>query len=101
MLFCQSIKSLKAGAGFVDTIKNLGGDAGDAIGRKMAFGAASLIPGFENVEAAYDKAKGQAVNPQMETIFKSVPFRTFEFPFEFAPKNTQEKDGMERNTQDW
>jgi hypothetical protein len=92
----QSIKSLKAGAGFVDTIKNLGGDAGDAIGRKMAFGAASLIPGFENVEAAYDKAKGQAVNPQMETIFKSVPFRTFEFPFEFAPKNIQEKDSIHK-----
>ena len=92
----QSIKSLKAGAGFVDTIKNLGGDAGEAVGRKMAFGAASLIPGFENIEAAYDKAKGQAVNPQMETIFKSVPFRTFEFPFEFAPKNTQEKDSIHK-----
>ena len=92
----QSIKSLKAGAGFVDTIKNLGGDAGEAVGRKMAFGAASLIPGFENIEAAYDKAKGQAVNPQMETIFKSVPFRTFEFPFEFAPKNIQEKDSIHK-----
>ena len=92
----QSIKSLKAGAGLVDTIKNLGGDAGAAIGRKMAFGAASLIPGFENVEAAYDKAKGQAVNPQMETIFKSVPFRTFEFPFEFAPKNVKEKDSVHK-----
>ena len=92
----QSIKSLKAGAGFVDTIKNLGGDAGEAVGRKMAFGAASLIPGFENIEAAYDKAKGQAVNPQMETIFKSVPFRTFEFPFEFAPKNKKEKDSIHK-----
>ena len=95
-LLGQSIKSLKAGAGLVDTIKNLGGDAGSVIGRKMAFGAASLIPGFENIEAAYDKAKGQAVNPQMETIFKSVPFRTFEFPFEFAPKNTQEKDSIHK-----
>jgi len=95
-LLGQSIKSLKAGAGLVDTIKNLGGDAGSVIGRKMAFGAASLIPGFENIEAAYDKAKGQAVNPQMETIFKSVPFRTFEFPFEFAPKNIQEKDSIHK-----
>jgi len=95
-LLGQSIGSLKAGAGLVDTIKNLGGDAGAVIGRKMAFGAASLIPGFENIEAAFDKAKGQAVNPQMETIFKSVPFRTFEFPFEFAPKNTKEKDDIHK-----
>jgi len=95
-LLGQSIGSLKAGAGLVDTLKNLGGDAGAAIGRKMAFGAASLIPGFENAEAAYDKAKGQAINPQLETIFKSVPFREFSFPFEFAPKNEKEKDNIHK-----
>ena len=71
-------------------------DAIPAIGRKALFGAASLLPGFENAEAAYDKAKGQAFNPQMEVVFKSVPFRTFEFPFEFAPKNPAEKDSMHK-----
>ena len=71
-------------------------DAISAVGRKALFGAASLLPGFENAEAAYDKAKGQAFNPQMEVVFKSVPFRTFEFPFEFAPKNPAEKDSMHK-----
>jgi len=71
-------------------------DAAAVIGRKALFGAASLIPGFENAEAAYDKAKGQAMNPQMEVVFKSVPFRTFEFPFEFAPKNPKEKDSIHK-----
>jgi len=95
-LLGQSIGSLKAGAGLADTLLNVGGEAGQAVGRKMAFGAASLIPGFENAEAAYDKAKGQAVNPQLETIFKSVPFREFSFPFEFAPKNSKEKDSVHK-----
>jgi hypothetical protein len=71
-------------------------DAAAVIGRKALFGAASLIPGFENAEAAYDKAKGQAMNPQMEVVFKSVPFRTFEFPFEFAPKNPKEKNNIHK-----
>ena len=71
-------------------------DAAAVIGRKALFGAASLIPGFENAEAAYDKSKGQAMNPQMEVVFKSVPFRTFEFPFEFAPKNPSEKDNIHK-----
>jgi hypothetical protein len=95
----QSIGSFKEGKGLVDSLKAAADgmpDAAKMVGRKMAFGAASLIPGFENAEAAYDKAKGQAVNPQMETIFKSVPFRTFEFPFEFAPKNTKEKDDIHK-----
>jgi len=57
---------------------------------------ASLIPGFEGAEAAYDKAFGQAVNPQMEVTFQSVPFREFSFPFEFAPKNPSEKDSIHK-----
>ena len=33
------------------------------IGRKILFGEISLLPGFENAEAAFDKAKGQASEP--------------------------------------
>ena len=86
-------------AGFIDSLKGAADgmkDAIPALGRKALFGAASLLPGFENAEAAYDKAKGQAFNPQMEVVFKSVPFRNFEFPFEFAPKNPKEKDSMHK-----
>jgi len=71
-------------------------DAVQVLGRKAIFGAASLIPGLEQAEAAFDKAKGQAVNPFSELTFKSVPFRSFDFPFEFAPKNEKEKDSMHK-----
>jgi len=77
-------------------LKGGGADAVKMLARSGIFGAASLIPGFENAEAAYDKAKGQAVNPQQEMVFSRVNFREFEFPFEFAPKNAQEKDQMHK-----
>jgi len=61
-----------------------------------AFGAASLIPGFENARDVYDKSLGQAVNPNLEVVFKSVPFRKFTFPFRFAPKDQKEKDNVHK-----
>ena len=85
-----------AASALVSAAKDSGGDAAAIFARSALFGAASLIPGFEGAEAAFDKAKGQAVNPQMELVFQSVPFRTFNFPFEFAPKNKKEKDEMHK-----
>jgi hypothetical protein len=95
----HAIGNFKDTKGIVDGLKAAAKgmpDAAAIIGRKALFGAASLIPGFENAESAFDKAKGQAMNPQMEVVFKSVPFRTFEFPFEFAPKNPNEKDSIHK-----
>ena len=85
-----------AAAALGTAAKDVGGDAFQIFARSALFGAASLIPGFEQAEAAFDKAKGQAVNPQMEVVFQSVPFRSFSFPFEFAPKNKKEKDEMHK-----
>ena len=87
---------MDAAAALGTAAKDSGGDAAAIFARSALFGAASLIPGFEGAEAAFDKAKGQAVNPQMELVFQSVPFRTFNFPFEFAPKNQKEKDEMHK-----
>jgi len=98
-LIGQGIGDFRDTEGFVEKLKSMGSTSKDAIqqiGRKALFGAASLLPGFEGAEAAYDKAFGQAVNPQMEVVFQSVPFRTFEFPFEFAPKNPKEKDNVHK-----
>ena len=98
-LIGQAIGNFKDTKGLSEKLKSLGPAGADAlgqIGRKALFGAASLLPGFEQAEAAYDKAFGQAVNPQKEVVFQSVPFRTFEFPFEFAPKNPKEKDSMHK-----
>ena len=64
--------------------------------KEAGFGVASIIPGFENSKAVYDKFKGQAKNPNLESVFKSVPFREFNFPFTFAPKNEKEKDSVHK-----
>jgi len=98
-LIGQGIGDFRDTKGFVEKLKNMGDVGGDAvkqIGRKALFGAASLIPGFEGAEAAFDKSLGQAVNPQMEVVFQSVPFREFAFPFEFAPKNPAENDNVHK-----
>ena len=64
--------------------------------KEAGFGVASLIPGFENSKDLYNKFRGQAKNPNLESIFKSVPFREFTFPFTFAPKNEKEKDSVHK-----
>ena len=64
--------------------------------KEAGFGVASLIPGFENSKDLYNKFRGQAKYPNLESIFKSVPFREFSFPFTFAPKNEKEKDAVHK-----
>ena len=64
--------------------------------KEAGFGVASLIPGFENSKDLYNKFRGQAKNPNLESIFKAVPFREFSFPFTFAPKNEKEKDSVHK-----
>jgi len=51
------------------------------------------LPG---IGAAVDKGRGFSQNPNAEMVFKSVPFRTFSFPYEFAPKNEQEKEDVQK-----
>src|SRR5210317_587823 len=95
----QGIAGVINEAGFADKIKAAAkGTSGVALElTKMAgFGAVGIIPGFENARAVYDKFKGQAKNPNLESVFKSVPFREFNFPFTFAPKNVKEKDAVHK-----
>ena len=85
--------------GFADKIKSLAkGTSGVALEltKSAGFAAVGLIPGFENARGVWDKWKGQAKNPNLETVFKSVPFREFSFPFTFAPKNEKEKDSVHK-----
>lgn len=95
-LLGQELGKIKDFSSAMAAIKGGGADALKMLARSGIFGAVGLIPGMENTQAAYDKAKGQAVNPQQEMVFSKVNFREFEFPFEFAPKNAQEKDQMHK-----
>jgi len=95
----QGIAGVINEAGFADKIKAAAkGTSGVALEltKSAGFGVVSIIPGFENVRAVYDKFKGQAKNPNLESVFKSVPFREFNFPFTFAPKNEKEKDSVHK-----
>jgi len=51
------------------------------------------LPGFG---AALDKGLGRSINPNLELVFESVPFRSFTYPFEFAPKNEKEKEDVQK-----
>ncbi len=44
----------------------------------------------------FNRRTGMAVNPNMELAFKSVPFRPFNFDFQFAPKNRKELDSVHK-----
>ena len=85
--------------GFLNKIQAAGAGAaglGRELGKSALFAAASIIPGFENSRQLFDKTLGQAKNPNLETIFQSVPFRQFSFPFLFAPKDEKEKDQVHK-----
>jgi hypothetical protein len=74
----------------MDSLKGVGANFLETV-TKSALEIA--LPGLG---AAVDKGRGFSQNPNSEMVFKSVPFRTFNFPYEFAPKNEKEKDEVQR-----
>jgi hypothetical protein len=94
----QGLAGLVNADDFEGAIKSIGkGLSGVTELTKMAgFGALAIIPGMENARGLYDKFRGQAKNPNLESVFKSVPFREFNFPFTFAAKNEKEKDSVHK-----
>ena len=81
------------GKGFLENL-SVGGDVMKNFLESVTKSALEIaIPGLG---AAVDKGRGFSQNPNSEMVFKSVPFRDFQFPYEFAPKNEQEKDEVQR-----
>ena len=74
----------------LESLKGAGGSFLESV-TKSAIEIA--LPG---IGAAVDKGRGFSQNPNLEMVFKSVPFRNFNFPYEFAPKNEKEKDEVQR-----
>ena len=52
--------------------------------------------GAQGTRAKLQKSSGRARNPALEVIFESVPFRTFEYQYTFAPKNRKELDNVHK-----
>ena len=44
----------------------------------------------------FNRSTGMATNPNVEIAFKSVPFRSFNFEYKFAPKNKKELDQVHK-----
>ena len=70
------------------------GDAGERFFQTVITAGLDIaLPGFS---AVTDKTRGKVTNPNAEMVFTGVPMRTFNFPFEFAPKNEIEKDSIQK-----
>lgn len=95
----QAIGSVMNASGWIDKLKTAGKKGGQLVGevfKTAGFAAVGIIPGFENSRQTLDKALGQAKNQNLEMVFQSVPFRSFNFPFIFAPKDQSEKDQVHK-----
>ena len=85
------------GDGIIGSTADLAGrmkDAAAALGTELISGALAIIPGMGDLKGALTKLTGKATNPNTEMVFKSVPMRSFDFVFEFAPKNKKELENM-------
>ena len=69
-------------------------DAGQTFLEGISMAALEMVmPGFGG---ARDKRRGKSINPKKEMVFTGVPFRSFSYVFDFAPKNEQEKDDVQK-----
>ena len=85
------------GEGVIGSTADLAGrmkDAAAALGTELISGALAIIPGMGDLKGSLSKLTGKATNPNTEMVFKSVPMRSFDFVFEFAPKNKKELENM-------
>jgi len=83
-LFNRSVLDLLKNFDVSDPTKNLGQTAENLFGAGAAAVANKISGGLLNVSL------GVAVNPQQEQLFDSVPFRTWDFTFDFYARSDKE-----------
>jgi hypothetical protein len=76
-----------------DILKKLGDTGGTFTRTIIEAGMNIALPGFGGL---VQKEFGTAINPNTEMVFTGVPFRSFSYPFEFAPKSKQEQDSVQK-----
>ena len=64
--------------------------------REFTLGVVGGLPGAGVAAGALVKRNAEARNPNLEVVFKSVPFRKFEYTFEFAPRNKIEVESVNK-----
>ena len=86
----QQIRGLFEGGDILNKL----GDAGEGFLQDVITAAMEIaLPGFG---AVVDKERGKVRNPYAEMVFTGVPFREFNFAFDFAPKNEKEKESVQK-----
>lgn len=73
-------------------LANAGKEAKDAAAGVAAFGLSGMAPGTNTAVAS--AATGLAFNPRKEQVFKGVDFRTFQFEYQFFPRNATESQAV-------
>ena len=86
--FVENIKGFLDGKGDLGEILANITDTGGVLARQVLQGALEVT--FPGAAGFFTKQTGRAINPRMELAFQSVPFRSFAFDFDFAPKNLKE-----------
>ena len=76
------------GAGAAQALRSAGGDLAPII----AAAGLNATP----LGGALSAMSGVATNPKKEQVFKGVDFRTFQFDYQFYPRNAAESDNVKR-----
>ncbi len=86
------------GGEMMNNLKNLMSSLGPVAMRK-AIGAldsvASMVGMDTELESAATQLLGKAINPRKELVYNSPELRTFEFSYEFYPRNLKESQMVE------
>ena len=91
-----------AGSGMIAGSSNFADFVGNSLtavgmgARELLLQISGALPNAGDNAAALSKKTGTAKNPNLEMVFKSVPFRKFEYNFEFSPRNQSEVDSTDK-----
>ena len=91
----------QAGTSMLDMFSNSGDKTFEQMANKAASdpfirytlaNAAGKALGMSNVGDLVARGMGEAINPQLQVLFRGVGFRTFQFDFVFTPYSKQESE---------
>lgn len=80
--------------GITDAIMRSGKVLGYASEAAVVAGLSAV--GVGDIKAVTEKFRGAVQNPNFEMVFESVPFRNFNYIYEFSPKNQKELDSIQK-----
>jgi hypothetical protein len=95
----------QAGTSMLDMFTNNGGKINEQLANKAASdpfiryslaNAAGKALGMSNVGDLAARGMGEAINPQLQVLFRGVGFRTFQFDFVFTPYSKEETENVKK-----